>query len=74
MGVDMVLIDSKFQVQDSFFLNQPFMYQLVDMNLAIQKFSLAADYSVLVPDYSFYDYHPLQELKPGKRVQETSSC
>ncbi|KAG5384214.1 hypothetical protein IGI04_035684 [Brassica rapa subsp. trilocularis] len=38
----------------------PFIYQLVDMTLASQKFPLASQ-----------NYHPLEELKPGKRVQET---
>lgn len=41
-------------------LNQPFIYQLVDMTLASQKFLLVSQ-----------NYHPLEELKPGKRVQET---
>ena len=40
-------------------------------DLGLTKVSVAADYSDSVPDSSFYGYHPLEDLKPGKRVQET---
>uniref|UniRef100_A0A1J3CJP9 DUF2470 domain-containing protein n=1 Tax=Noccaea caerulescens TaxID=107243 RepID=A0A1J3CJP9_NOCCA len=40
-------------------------------DLGLTKVSVAADYSDSVPDSSFYGYHPLEELKPCKRVQET---
>jgi len=40
-------------------------------DLGLTKVSVAADYSDSVPDSSFYGYHPLEDLKPSKRVQET---
>ncbi|KAF3571806.1 hypothetical protein F2Q69_00062151 [Brassica cretica] len=40
-------------------------------DLGLTKVSVAADYSDSVPDSSFYGYHPMEDLKPGKRVQET---
>ncbi|CAN8254224.1 unnamed protein product [Cochlearia groenlandica] len=40
-------------------------------DLGLTKVSVAADYSDSVPDSSFYGYHPLEDVKPSKRVQET---
>ncbi|KAF3518152.1 hypothetical protein DY000_02061751, partial [Brassica cretica] len=40
-------------------------------DLGLTKVSVAADYSDSVPDSSLYGYHPLEELKPCKRVRQT---
>ncbi|KAK8677062.1 hypothetical protein V6N13_142618 [Hibiscus sabdariffa] len=61
--------------RDPFFGSTQFHWLSVGRNLSLSKVLVAADYSDSVPNSSSYGsnqgYHPLEEIKVCKRIQET---
>ncbi|XP_039072136.1 uncharacterized protein At3g49140 isoform X1 [Hibiscus syriacus] len=64
-----------FRCKDPFFGSTQFHWLSVGRDLSLSKVLVAADYSDSVPNSSSYGsnqgYHPLEEIKVCKRIQET---